>query len=155
MMASIGYAEFAGAVCESSVPQTFAEAMESADSLLWQQAMDAEIQSLEDNNTWSLVVCAPGINVVGSKWVYTIKRNADGSVSKYKARLVAKGYSQVSGIDYNDVFAPVVKMVSIRMILSIAAMEDMEIHQMDVKTAFLNSELNEEVYVEQPNGYVA
>ena len=105
--------EFVGAAFEASVPHTYAEAMESADSSLWQQAMDAEMQSLEDNKTWSLVVRTPDINVVGSKWVYTIKRNADGSINKYKARLVAKGYSQVSGIDYNEVFAPVVKMVSI------------------------------------------
>ena len=154
MIASSRCAEFVGAAFESGVPQTYGEAMESADPALWQQAMDAEMKSLQDNDTWSLVGRAPNINVVGSRWVYTIKRNADGSINKYKARLVAKGYSQVCGVDYNEVFAPVVKMVSIRIILSIAAIENMHIHQMDVKTAFLNSELREEVYVEQPDGYV-
>ena len=104
-------AEFVGVECESGIPHTYDEAMKSEDSRLWQQAMDTEMQSLQHNNTWSLVAWKPGINVVGSKLVYTIKRNADGSINKYKARLVAKRYSQVSGIDYNEVFAPVVKMI--------------------------------------------
>ena len=95
-----------------------------------------------------------GKNVVSTKWVLTNKLNADGTLQKRKARLVARGFTQLKGVDYDEVFAPVVKMTTIRVILTIAAVEDLEIHQMDVKTAFLNGKLEEEVYIEQPEGYV-
>ena len=87
------------------------------------------------------------------KWVFKIKRNADGSISKYKARLVAKGYVQQHGVDYDEVFAPVARIETIRLIIALAAHEGWEIHHLDVKTTFLHGELKEEVYVVQPEGF--
>ena len=95
----------------------------------------------------------PGRKLVQCKWVYKTKFAADGSPLKYKARLVAKGYSQVHGIDYNETFAPVAKMDSIRLALAIAASRQWEIHHMDVKCAFLNGDLTEEIYTHQPQGF--
>ena len=111
------------------------------------------MQALHENKTWTLVDLPPGRKAIGSKWVFKIKRNADGSVERYKARLVAKGYDQKEGIDYNETFAPVVNGKSIRVVFTLAAMNDWEIDHLDVKTAFLNADIKEEVYTEQPEGY--
>ena len=91
---------------------------------------------------------------IGNKWVLKIKRKADGFIEKYKARLVAKGYTQQKGINYEENFSPIVRFASIRLILAIVAHIDLELHQMDVKTIFLNGELNEETYMEQPAGFI-
>ena len=107
-----------------------------------------------ENNTWDLVPPPENKNVIGSKWVYKVKRNADGSVERFKARLVAQGYSQSQGIDYEEVFAPVARYNSIRSLLAVANICDWEIHQMDVKTAFLQGELEEEIYLKQPDGFI-
>jgi hypothetical protein len=99
----------------------------------------------------------PGLankSVVTSKWLYKIKHAADGSVEKYKARFVARGFSQKEGIDYDEIFAPVARYSSIRTIISLAAVFGWKLHQMDVKTAFLNGEVEEEVYIEQPEGFI-
>ena len=93
--------------------------------------------------------------IVGCKWVFRYKLGSDGQIEKYKARLVAQGFSQVEGIDYNETFAPVTKFNSIRLLLALSARYDWEIHQMDVKSAFLNGELNEEIYMRVPPGYKA
>ena len=116
--------------------------------------MESEISSLSNNDTWELVPRPSGKNVVKSKWVYKVKRNADGSISRYKARLVAQGFSQEQGIDYNEVFSPVARSATIRSLLAVANMYDLEIHQMDVTTAFLNGELDQEIYMEQPKGFI-
>jgi hypothetical protein len=92
--------------------------------------------------------------VVTSKWIYKIKHVADGSVEKYKVRFVARGFSQVEGIDYEETFAPVARNTSIRTIIALAASIGWRLHQMDVKTTFLNGEIEEEVYIEQPDGFV-
>ena len=99
-------------------------------------------------------VCAKGRKAIGSKWILPFKFTANGAIDRYKARLVAKGYSQKEGIDYNETFAPVAKFASIRAFLALAAIYDLEIHQMDVKTAFLNGDLEEEIYMKQPEGFV-
>ena len=96
---------------------------------------------------------ATGFKPIGLKWVFKIKRNADGSISKYKSRLVAKGYVQRHGVDYEEVFAPVARIETIRLVIAIAASKGWEIHHLDVKTEFLHGELKEEVYVGQPEGF--
>uniref|UniRef100_A0A2N9ER04 Integrase catalytic domain-containing protein n=1 Tax=Fagus sylvatica TaxID=28930 RepID=A0A2N9ER04_FAGSY len=119
----------------------------------WMTAMQEEMSSMDKNNVWELVDLPPGRKTIGNKWVLKVKRKADGSIDRYKARLVAKGYTQREGIDYEDTFSPVVRFASIRLILSIVAKQDLELFQMDVKTAFLNGELDEEIYMAQPAGF--
>ena len=133
-------------------PATFAEAQGKP---CWEKAMIEEMSSIEENNTWTLVDLPPGHRPIGLKWVFKVKRNETGAIVKYKARLVAKGYVQQQGVDYDEVFAPVARMESVRMILAIAARERWLVHHMDVKSAFLNGELTEEVYVQQPPGFTA
>ncbi|KAJ4781946.1 polyprotein [Rhynchospora pubera] len=120
----------------------------------WCDAMNEEMRAIEKNDTWELTSLPKGHKAIGVKWVYKKKMNPQGEIDKYKARLVAKGYKQKEGIDYEEVFAPVARMESIRLIISLAAQSKWRIFQMDVKSAFLNGILEEEVYVEQPLGYV-
>src|SRR5712692_5751907 len=114
---------------------------------IWKKSMKEEFSLLRKNNTWELVDLPPRRKLVQCKWVYKTKFAADGSPLKYKAILVAKGYSQVHGIDYNETFSPVAKMDSIRLALAIAASRQWEVHHMDVKCAFLNGDLTEEIYM--------
>jgi hypothetical protein len=116
--------------------------------------MNEEYHSLMANDTWDLVPLPKGRKLVRCKWVYRNKYASDGSVERHKARLVAKGFSQVEGIDYNETFAPVAKMNFICLVLSLVASHKWEVHQMDVKSAFLHGDLQEEIYMEQPPGYV-
>ena len=106
------------------------------------------------NHTWELVDLPQGHKPLGSKWIFKRKMKADGSINKYKAQLVIKGYKQKEGLDYFDTYSPVTRITSIRMLVAIAALNDLEIHQMDVKTAFLNGELDEEIYMEQSEGFI-
>nr|KYP64905.1 Retrovirus-related Pol polyprotein from transposon TNT 1-94 [Cajanus cajan] len=119
----------------------------------WQQAMQAEIQALENNGTWTLEPLPPGKKAIGCKWVYRIKYNSDGSIERFKARLVILGNNQVEGLDYNETFAPVAKMVTVRTLLAVAAARKWELHQMDVHNAFLHGDLEEEVYMKLPPGF--
>ena len=116
----------------------------------WRQAMADELSALHNSGTWELVPLPSGKSVVGCRWVYAIKVGPDGTVDRLKARLVAKGYTQIFGLDYGDTFSPVAKMASVRLFIAMAAL-----HQLDVKNAFLNGDLNEEIYMEQPPGFVA
>jgi len=116
--------------------------------------MNDEIDAIKENNTWTLTSLPKDRKAIGSKWVYKIKRDSNGKIDRYKARIVAKGYSQVEGIDYFDTFAPVVKLSSIRVIFAIANIKGWIIHQMDVVLTFLNGDLLEEVYMEQPKGII-
>ncbi|KAL0295953.1 UNVERIFIED_CONTAM: Retrovirus-related Pol polyprotein from transposon RE1 [Sesamum radiatum] len=123
---------------------------------VWVQAMEEEeIKMIEKNNTWELADRPKDKEVIGVKWIYKTKLNADGSIQKHKARLVAKGYSQLPGIDYTETFAPVARLDTIRALIAIAANKKWKIYQMDVKSAFLNSYIDEEIYVEQPQGFIA
>ena len=119
----------------------------------WKQAMDEEINSIEKNRTWTLTELPAEARKIGVKWLYKTKYNEHGEIDKHKARLVAKGYSQQYGIDYTEVFAPVARLDTIRMILALTAQNGWKIGQLDVKSAFLHGELSENVYVEQPRGY--
>jgi hypothetical protein len=131
-------------------PHSYREA--SVDPL-WQKAMSDELDALSKTHTWDLVDLPPGKFAVGCKWVYKIKTRADGSVERYKARLVAKGFAQEYGIDYEETFAPVARLTSVRSLLAVAAVRHWQLFQMDVKNAFLNSDLTEEVYMHPPPGY--
>ena len=135
-------------------PQTYKEAMTSPEALSWKEAINSEVESILQNHTWELVDIPPGSKPIGCKCIFKRKLKADGSVDKYKARLVAKGYRQKERLDYFDAYSPVSRITSIRTLIAIASLNNMEIHQMDVKTAFLNGELDEEIYMEQPEGFV-
>jgi len=116
--------------------------------------MDEEIVTLNVNVTWELVALLKDKKAIGCKWVYKVKHNVDGSVSKYKARLVAKGYAQTYGIDYEETYSPIAKMTTIRAIIVMAVAKGWSLHQMDVKNVFLHGDLQEEVYMEQSPGYM-
>jgi len=136
-------------------PKTLHEARSRAEWPLWQEAMAREIATLEQAGTWTPVPRPPGRNIVGSKWVFRIKRNADGSIEKYKARVVARRFTQVFGQDYYDTFSPVAKLASFRAVLALAACNDWEIETFDFNSAYLNGELeeDEEIYMQPPPGY--
>jgi hypothetical protein len=138
-------------VSETHDLETFTEASIHPD---WDTTMNEEYRYLMENNTWDLVPLPKGRKLVRCKWVYITKYALNGSVERHKAQLVSKGFSQVEGIDYNETFAPVAKMNSICLVLSLATSHKWEVHQMDVKSTFLHEDLQEEIYMEQPPGYV-
>ena len=131
-------------------PITFEEAIKGAK---WRKAMDAEIEAIERNNTWELVVLPKEEKPVGVKWICKTKLNEKGEVEKFKARLVAKGYTQEYGVDYSEVYASVAKHDTIRMIISLAATNEWTIFQLDLKSAFLHGKLEEQAFIDQPPGY--
>ena len=135
-------------------PKTVHEALNGVQCSRWREAMESEYSSLLKNDTWDLVPPPEGKNIVGSRWVLKVKHDENGSVNRFKARLVAQGYSQVKGVDYDEVFSPVARNTSVRSLLALANAHDLEIHQMDVKTAFLNGSLDCEIYMSQPEGFV-
>ena len=110
-------------------------------------AMKDELSSMDKNSVWELVDQPPSRKVIRNKWVLKVKRKADGSIDKYKARLVVKGFTQEEGIDYDETFSFIARVASVRLIFAIVAQLDLELYQMDVKTAFLNGELEEEIYM--------
>lgn len=136
------------AVCE---PADYTEAKKDQ---RWIAAMEEELSMIEKNKTWILMDRPQDRKVIGVKWVFRTKLNADGSINKHKARLVVKGYAQIFGVDYSDTFAPVARLDTIRLLLAIAAQKGWKVFQLDVKSAFLNGILQEEIYVEQPQGFV-
>ena len=135
----------------TTIPKSVAEALKSP---YWRKAMSEEIDSQIKEHTWDLTNITSVANVVGCRWVFTIKRKPDGFIDRYKARLVAKGYTQRPGIDYYDTFSPVVKPATIRIVLSTATTRDWPLRQLDVNTAFLQGHLEEEVFMTQPPGFV-
>ena len=139
--------------CQILEPKTIEEALAGKHAKEWKAAADSEYESLVENETWELVELPQDREAIGCKWVFKVKHTSDGKVERFKGRLVAKGYSQKYGIDYDETFSPVVRFSSIRALLAFAVQNNMLIHQMDVVTAFLNGELSEEIYMQQPDGY--
>ena len=136
-------------------PQIFNEAMSTPKAPMWKEAVNSEIESIMQNHTWELVDHPPGSKPLECKWIFKRKMKTDGSIDKYKARFVAKGYKQKECLDYFDTYSPVTRITSIRMLIAIAALHNLEIHQMEVKTTFPNGDLNEEIYMDQPEGFIS
>lgn len=130
-------------------PINYNQAINSSQSALWTEAMQAELESMKDNQAWKLVEPTSSVKLIGCKWVFKTKKNSIGRIERYKARLVAKGFTQREGIDYHETFSPVSTKDAFRMIMALVAHYDMELHQMDMKTAFLNGELEKEIYMKQ------
>ncbi|KAK1440871.1 hypothetical protein QVD17_06703 [Tagetes erecta] len=138
----------------NDAPANYKSVISDLESEKWREAMNAEMQSMRENQAWDLVELPPESRAIGSKWIFKRKLDMHGKVHTYKARLVVKGYTQIEGIDYEETFSPVAMIKSIRILLAIAAYYDYEIWQMDVKTAFLNGHLSEDVYMVHPEGFV-
>ena len=136
----------------NNIPLSYTEAVTSDKLREWVKAMDEEMHSLKENNTFTLTNLPEGKKGVGGRWVYAINTNVDGS-EKYKARYVAKGCSQKIGVDYEETFSPTANMTSVRILMQKAAQENLILHQMDVKTAYLNAPIDCEIYMEQTQGY--
>jgi hypothetical protein len=133
-------------------PATYKQAIESNDRDAWLHAINDELTSHQKNNTWTIVERNNDMNVIGSKWVFKIKRDVNGKPVRHKARLVAKGYNQQHGVDYDETFSPVIKAQTLRILIALSLHTDNIIEQLDVKTAFLNAYVNERIYVEPPDG---
>ena len=141
-------------ILEDDEPAHYKEAMAGPSSKEWHKAMKSEMESMYENQVWNLEELPEGVKPIGCKWIFKRKTDADGNITIHKARLVAKGFTQVPGVDYDETFSPVAMLRSVRILLAIAAYFDYEIWQMDVKTAFLNGNLKEDVYMIQPEGFV-
>lgn len=135
-------------------PRTLSVALNGPDSKMWTNAVNSEYNSIMENNTWKLVPLPPGRKTISNRWLFRRKLNPDGSTARFKARLVVRGFTQCEGIDYFETFSPVVKTSSVRTLLAVAAQGGFIVHQMDVQTAFLHGILEEEVYMNQPEGFV-
>ena len=146
-------AQSLSATAKSDYPKSYAEAMTRPDAQFYHEAACKEIDSLLENKTWVLAKLPPGRKVIGSRWVFLIKYKADGSVERYKGRLVAQGFSQRPGLDFGETFASTVKWATLRAILAIAAYEDLEIESVDISSAFLNGDIDAEIYMKQPEGF--
>ena len=131
-------------------PESFAEA---AKNPRWVEAMNEEMQALSKNETWDLVPHSSHKKAIGCRWIYKVNYNADNSFNRYKARLVVKGYAQTHSVDYEETFALVAKMKTIRTVIALVAAKGWHLHQMDVKNTILQGELEEEVYMIQPSGF--
>lgn len=131
-------------------PVSFEEAISDE---IWRKAMKEELASIEKNKTWDLVDLPANKTRISVKWVYKVKLNPDGSISKHKARLVVRGFMQRAGLDYSEVFAPVARLETVRLIIALASWKNWELWQLDLKSAFLNGSLEEEVYITQPPGF--
>ena len=136
-------------------PTTISEAYSSPDADLWKEAVRSEMESIMSNGTWEVVDRPYGCQPIGCKWIFKKKLRPDGTIERYKARLVAKGYTQKEGEDFFDTYSPVARLTTIRTLIAVAASYGLIIHQMDVKTAFLNGELDEEIYMDQPEEFIA
>ena len=134
-------------------PTSFSQAISCSDSDKWILAMKEELKSMADNDVWDLVELPKSTKPIGCKWVYKTKRDSSGNIERYKARLVAKGFTQKEGIDFKETFSPVSTKDSLRIVMALVAHYDLELHQMDVKTTFLNGDIEETIYMVQPENF--
>ncbi|RVX09023.1 Retrovirus-related Pol polyprotein from transposon TNT 1-94 [Vitis vinifera] len=134
-------------------PISVSQVKQSSNSEKWIEAMKDEMKSMKDNGVWDLVELPKGVKPIGCKWIFKTKRDSKGNIVRYKARLVAKGFTQKEGIDYKETFSPVSSKDSFRIIMALVAHYDLELHQMDVKTAFLNGNIDETIYMVQPENF--
>ena len=134
-------------------PASYQQAISGDNTDNWNAAMNEEIDSLESMGTWKETPLPEGHNTISCKWVYRIKRDGEGNIARYKARLVARGFSQVPGLDYEETYAPVTRLETIWLLLGIAASKNWEVRQLDVKSAYLHGDLDEEIYMDPPPGY--
>ncbi|KAM1998218.1 hypothetical protein EV2_005744 [Malus domestica] len=135
-------------------PVSFQQAMQSDKAAFWKLAMEEELLSMAKNNVWSLETPHPKMKPIGCKWVFKTKHDSQGRIERHKARLVAKGFTQKEGLDYHETFSPFSTKDSLRIIMALTARFNLELHQMDVKTAFLNGSLDEDIYMVQPPGFI-
>jgi hypothetical protein len=135
------------------IPQSYKQAISHPDKKLWEQAINSELDSLAEFNTFTSCPLPIGRKPIDTRWVFAVKRDSNGKIIRHKARLVVKGFQQKEGIDYNETFSPTVKIKSLKILLAIAAQQDLEIKQLDFNTAFLNASLSEDIYVKTPEGY--
>ena len=141
------HASYLSSISRYSEPQSFDDANSQG---VWKKAMNEELQALDQHKTWTITKLPKGKKAVGCKWIYKFKFNSDGSIERHKARLVARGFTQTFDVDYKETFAPVAKMNSVRVLLSVAVNKGWSMYQMDVKNAFLHAHLKEEVYMKLP-----
>jgi hypothetical protein len=134
-------------------PRSFEEAMASPDRIKSLAAMQEELMSLNSNHTWQYIKPPPGAKVIPVRSVFTYKRDSAGKIEQYQARLVAKGFTQREGVDFDEVFSPTSKLTTFRVLLSLVATHNLELHQLDIKTAFLNGNIDTDVYLQQPPGF--
>ena len=139
---------------EIEEPTFFIEAIDSPNRKEWMDAMRDELDSMVKNDFWELLDL-PGRKAIGNKWIFKVKHRTDRSLDTFKARLVAKGYTQVEGVDYEETFSPVVRLSSVRLLLALVAHLNLELFQMDVETDFLNGNLEEDIYMDQPIDFVS
>lgn len=140
---------------EEEDPINFQKAIQSPNAQKWINAMNDEFKSMKDNDVWDLVPLPEGFKPIGCKWIFKTKRDSKGNVERYKACLVAKGYTQKEGIDYKETFSRVSLKDSFRIIMALVAHFDLELHQMDVKTVFLNGDIDETIYMVQSENFVS
>src|SRR6201999_396489 len=134
-------------------PTSYTQSQRHPDTDLWHKVCQEEMEAHRVNGTWEIMKLPPGKCAIGSRWFMKVKYNADGSLDCYKARLVAKGYSQHPGFDFKETFAPTVRYFTIHIILALVTLEDLELHSINISYAYLNGELEEEIYMEQPKGF--
>ena len=137
---------------KNDMPMSFDDIFGRPDTKEWIAAVDAELHSMSKNNVWQIVQIPPSSKLLKSRWVFTIKVDADGNPTRYKARLVVKGFLQKYGIDYTETYAPVAKLTTIRVVLAVGVYHNYKFHQLDIKTAFLHGRLKEDIYMAVPDG---
>jgi hypothetical protein len=138
---------------DGSELKSWSDAMKTDNAAKWKEAAEVEHAALLENGTWEIVKLPPGKKAIGCRWVWLIKRKADGSIERFKARLVAQGFSQIPGLDYVEIFSPTFRPASLRLVLALTAIQDLCLHSLDISNAFLNGELEEEIYMKQPEGF--